>query len=128
MARSAAPALNQREVIDQANVSSGSFKVFRKIRLKPQHEDKAALIRTQNSLSSVAARALAARGFEVGATLDTFLSPMLKTGLPHPDKLKNLSAACDLIAEIVAQKKSIAICCDFDVDGLSGGAQMFQFL
>ena len=128
MARSAAPALNKREIIDEAAINAGSFKVFRKIRLKAQREDSAALIIAKNKLSPVTARALAARGFEVGDVLDAFLSPTLKTGLPHPDKLKNLNAACDLIAEIVAQKKSVAICCDFDVDGVTGGAQVFHFL
>jgi single-stranded-DNA-specific exonuclease len=100
----------------------------RQIRLRPQKPKIATQIASAYQLSNVASRVLAARGFTPGDELTHFLEPTLKEGLPHPSQLLNLDAACQLIAEVVQQGKSIAICCDFDVDGLSGGSQVAHFL
>lgn len=105
-----------------------SFKIFRRVRLRPQKEEEALKIAEQNGLSIVAARTLAARGFTAGEETNKYLAPTLKTGIPHIKDLKNLERACELIAQIVAENKAIAICCDFDVDGVTGGAQVFHFL
>ncbi len=117
----------KKAAVSDAGAPSG-FKVFRKARLRPQNEEEAQRIAEQNNLSMVAARTLAARGFKAGDETAKYLSPTLKTGIPHIDKLKNLDRACDLIAQVVEDKKAIAICCDFDVDGVTGGAQVFHFL
>jgi single-stranded-DNA-specific exonuclease len=42
--------------------------------------------------------------------------------------LKNIDLAARTIVEAHRSGKSIAICCDFDVDGLSGGSVVFDFL
>lgn len=102
--------------------------VHRTIKVRPQRESEARQIAEAHQLHPVAARVLAARGYSVGEELRRFLSPTLKDGLPSPDRLKNLSAACALIAEHIRAGNAIAICCDFDVDGLSGGAQVFEAL
>jgi single-stranded-DNA-specific exonuclease len=100
----------------------------RSIRLKKQNLPEAEAIAGMFSLGTIPSRVLAARGFQANEELRTYLSPTLKDGLPDPSKLKNLEAAASLIAETIAAGKSIAICCDFDVDGLSGGAQVAHFL
>ena len=100
----------------------------RAVRLRKQHPDVADEIAREFSLGSVASRVLAARGFKPGVELRTYLQPTLKDGLPEPSDLKNLDAAADLIAETISGGGAIAICCDFDVDGLSGGAQFYHFL
>lgn len=105
-----------------------SFATYKRVALKPQHPAAAASIAAEFQLSPLAARVLAARGFKADAILNNFLDPTLKGGLPHPGKLKNIENACALTAETIRQKKSIAICCDFDVDGLTGGAQLHHFL
>lgn len=97
------------------------------IKIKKQNAAEAKKIAEALKISEVASRVLAARGFTVGADLDTFMNPTLKDGLPEPQKLKNLDKACELIHQVLSEKKGIAICCDFDVDGLSGGAQVHHF-
>lgn len=99
----------------------------RKIRLKKQFPKESEAIAKEYSLSAVAARVLAARGYVVGEDLQNYLYPTLKDGLPDPNKLKNLALACRLIKEVADSGKGVAICCDFDVDGLSGGAQVHDF-
>lgn len=100
--------------------------VHKRIRLREQREQVAERIASEHALSAVAARVLAARKRE-GDNLESYLNPTLKVGLPDPAELKNLDAACKLIREIVEAGGSIAICCDFDVDGLSGGSQVQHF-
>lgn len=100
---------------------------YKAIRLKTQDEKIAAEIAKAHRLSPVAARVLAARGFSPDKNLKNFIQPSLREGLPHPIELKNLASACELISQIVKEKRPIAICCDFDVDGLSGGAQVHHF-
>jgi single-stranded-DNA-specific exonuclease len=77
--------------------------------------------------SEVVARILAARGFVPGSELQNFISPTLKSGLPKPSELKNLDRASALIAKAHYAGGAIAICCDFDVDGLSGGSIVHDF-
>lgn len=101
---------------------------IKKIRLRAQEPVKAQAIEQVHTISPVVARILAARGFEPGKILDTFITPSLREGIPEPAKLKNLTKAAELIADAVAKKQKIAVACDFDVDGLSGGAQIIHFL
>jgi len=101
---------------------------IKKIRLRAQEPRVAEAIERTHTTSPVAARILAARGFEPGKRLDTFISPSLREGIPDPSKLMNLDRAAALIAGVVAKRGKIAVACDFDVDGLSGGAQMIHFL
>lgn len=105
-----------------------SLVFHKKIKLKEQKPDVAKAIQTEYKTSAVISRILAARGYEVGKDLYNYINPSLKEGLDDPSKLKNLSKAADLIAKHVASKNSIAICSDFDVDGLTSGAQLVSFL
>ena len=102
--------------------------VHKSIKLRPQHPSAAGKIQENHKLNPVIARVLAARGLSVGEELSNYIEPTLKTGLPHPDKLLNLDKACALIGETLRAGKGIAVCCDFDVDGLSGGAEIAHFL
>jgi len=100
----------------------------KQIRLRPQKPAEAKRIKEAHRVSEVTARILAARGFTSDENLKTYLEPTLKEGLPPPQKLLNLEAAAKLVAKVAKSGKPIAICCDFDVDGLSGGAQVCHFL
>jgi len=100
---------------------------YKKIKVKPQNLDEAKIIAIDFNLNLVTARILAARGYKSDLKLKNFIQPTLKEGLPSPKDLKNLEEAAKLIAEIAEAKKNIAICCDFDVDGLSGAAQVQHF-
>jgi single-stranded-DNA-specific exonuclease len=106
----------------QGGVRSKSGRVYKKIKLRPQRTEVAQIISSKLSVSLLVARILAARGFEPGEELKNFISPTLKHGLPAPDQLKNLRQAAQTIAGAAQDNRAIAICCDFDVDGLSGGS------
>ena len=97
-------------------------------RLRKQRPDVAEAIQKEAKVGAVLGRVLAARGFAPGPELERYLQPTLKDGVPAPKGLKNLDRACALIRETIEQDQGIAICCDFDVDGLSGGAQLYHFL
>ncbi len=116
-------------VPDRIEKYSGRLKVAHKmIRLRTQKAAESAAIGQEFSLSPVASRVLAARGYRPDTKLKHYITPSLKESLPDPSALKNLDAACELITESIKNEVPIAICCDFDVDGLSGGAQVAHFL
>lgn len=121
----ALPASVSNRAIGSDVRSIGVQIVEKRIKLKAQKLSIASSLEREKKISSLASRILAARGFELGATLDNFLDPTLKVGLESPDKLKGLKEAVSLIEACV--DGGIGICCDFDVDGLSGGAQLAAF-
>ncbi len=104
-----------------------SSRVNKRIRLKEQQPEIAAAITAETKTNPVVGRILAARKYQPGAELSSYLKPELKTGLPNPAALKNLAEASKLIADVHRSGGSIAICCDFDVDGLSGGSVVHDF-
>jgi single-stranded-DNA-specific exonuclease len=111
----------------KSDLSGASHRVHRKVRVRPENKAEAKKIAEQYGVNPVVARILAARGFISDAELQHFLTPTLREGLPDPSTLKNLSEACVLIRECHEAGKAIAICCDFDVDGLSGGSVAHGF-
>jgi single-stranded-DNA-specific exonuclease len=100
----------------------------KKVKLRTQAPSEAEKIATAFGVSPITARILAARGFVADETLKHYITPTLKEGLPSPQGLKNVQRACEILATSIAAKHKIAICCDFDVDGLSGGAQFYDVL
>ena len=104
------------------------FQAVKGISLRPQNFSVAAKIETKLKCSPLMARILAARGFQADEQVELFLNPTLKSGLPHPSKIKNLKLSAEILAREIKEGKKIAICCDFDVDGLSGGSMLHQFL
>ncbi|NMC62337.1 MAG: hypothetical protein GYA55_04145, partial [SAR324 cluster bacterium] len=109
--------------------SSSTLRIAHKIiELRPQNEAEAEAISKEYGLSLIASRILSARGFKVGEELKNFLNPSLKEGIPDPAELKGLLDACVLIRDCWKAKDKVALACDFDVDGLSGCAQLSHFL
>lgn len=107
--------------------SSSSGRVQKRIRVRAQRPDEAGQIEQAGKASPLVARVLAARGFTPGRALDNYLVPSLRDGLPEPTALKNLAEAAERIVATHRAGKAVAICCDFDVDGLSGGSVVFDF-
>ncbi|MCB0354570.1 MAG: hypothetical protein KDD64_13635, partial [Bdellovibrionales bacterium] len=101
---------------------------YKSIRLRDQVEPRSEEIGREFGLSPLTARILAARGFEPSVELKNFLEPSLREGLPHPAALKGLKEACEVVREVAESGGTIAIACDFDVDGLSGGSLLYSFL
>lgn len=106
---------------------TASTRVNKKIRVKQHDPELAKAIADEMKVNPVVGRILAARGFSPGQDLANYIAPTLKNGLPDPSKLKNLQQAAKLIADCHRAGGSIAICCDFDVDGLSGGSIVHDF-
>lgn len=101
---------------------------WKKIGLKKQALKVASEIEKAHGVSAVTARVLAARGFKDDEVLKNFLEPTLAKGLPSPDGLKNIYEAAKLIVATAKSGGCIALACDFDVDGLSSGSQLFEVL
>jgi single-stranded-DNA-specific exonuclease len=111
----------------RSDSSGGSSRVNKRIRLKSHDPQVAVEIAQILKVNSVVAKILAARGFVPGAELESFLTPTLRSGLPDPSGLKNLNLAAKTIADCHRAGGAVAICCDFDVDGLSGGSVVHDF-
>jgi len=114
-------------VISYARFREAPGVSHKKVKVKSQNLEEAKLIARDFNLNLVTARILAARGYKSDLKLKNFIQPTLKEGLPSPKDLLNLDKAAKLIAKTAEAGKSIAICCDFDVDGLSGAAQVQHF-
>ena len=96
--------------------------IARKIVLKAPQSELAEQITARLKIHPILSRIMAARGFQADLELENFLNPSLKKGLIPPEDLVGLKAACELIAMCIREGKTIAIACDFDVDGLSSGS------
>jgi len=71
-------------------------------------------------------RLLAKRGFDSIEAMEKFLFPTWEDR-PDPRELKDFDKVLELINHTVKYRKKILICCDFDVDGMTGGAQLYEF-
>ena len=74
------------------------------------------------------AEILVCRGVESESDAREFISPSLKNSLPDPSNIKNIVEAAELVVESIQQNEKITVFTDFDVDGLSSGAQLVLFL
>jgi single-stranded-DNA-specific exonuclease len=97
------------------------------LQIRPQVPEVATWISKEYTLHPVAARILASRGVITEDEVRTFLYPTFKSGLPEPCTLRDAKKACVLLKEVRNERSHVAIFCDFDVDGLSGGSQMVNF-
>ncbi|MCB0332043.1 MAG: single-stranded-DNA-specific exonuclease RecJ [Bdellovibrionales bacterium] len=112
---------------------SSSVQVAHKIiELREQRDAAANKLGPLYSLSPVTCRALAARSFEPGEALENYLethpATAAKKGLPTPETLGGLEKGVQLLKESIAHGEKIAIANDFDVDGLTGGVQIYRAL
>lgn len=99
----------------------------KKIKLKLQNPSLGQAIMESFNIHPVASRVLAARGYKPDETLKNFITPSLKDGIPSPDGIKNLQLAADLLIFDLKSGNKVAICSDFDVDGLSSAALVSTF-
>lgn len=95
--------------------------------VKESRPDFATEIASALGIHPIAAQVLAARGYDSLNQVRDFLSPTLRSGLPHPQEIFRIEEAGRLIGSIARSGAAIAVCCDFDVDGLTGGSQLIRF-
>lgn len=84
-------------------------------------------IAQRHELPGLLARVLAAR--DVGSdAADDFLDPTLKRLMPDPSTLQDMDVGAERVAAAIANRESIAVFGDYDVDGAVSAALMVRFL
>ncbi len=90
-------------------------------------DDKAAEALAREADISVAlARLLQARGIAAADVAD-YLQPTLKRFLPEPLSLKDMDKAVARVARAVENNERVAVWGDYDVDGSTSAALLFEF-
>ncbi len=92
----------------------------------PVSKDAGALARSLN-VSVLLAQVLINRGITDTQQGLEFLRPKL-TSLIEPEKMPGIRSAVEIIAEAVSKKHKITVYGDYDVDGITGVAILFELL
>lgn len=93
-----------------------------------QWREQLSKISEQLGVSPLTARVLLNRGISDVDEAKSFVFPTLKNGLPDPSSIMNIGPAAEMIVAAARTKEQITIYCDFDVDGLTAGSQLYSFL
>jgi len=96
-------------------------------RLAPGRTMAATAIAQAHGLPELLGRVLAARGAEL-QTVERYLDPSLRTLLPDPTRLQDMTRAAERFADAIRQGEPIAIFGDYDVDGAASTALIERFL
>ena len=89
-------------------------------------EEKIAHIAKLYDISPLLARIIVIREIDENA-IPSFLTPKLRDLLPDPLTLKDMDEAVLTIAQAIKDKASIAICGDYDADGISASALLKKY-
>lgn len=89
---------------------------------------RALLSQTSVSLSPLLACLLINRGIDTLEKVTTFLSPSLRAGLRSPLLFPDMDRATERLLRARAQGERVCIYGDYDVDGVTGSAQLLLFL
>lgn len=91
-------------------------------------DEKATALAEATQLSPLLTQVLINRGFDTPETIQSFLNPNLLT-LPHPlEAFSALPVALNLLEEAIASGDRIAICGDYDADGMTSTALLLRAL
>ncbi|MBW4680320.1 MAG: single-stranded-DNA-specific exonuclease RecJ [Microcoleus vaginatus WJT46-NPBG5] len=94
----------------------------------PQKPELAAQLAAATGLSSVLAQVLIDRGIETPAQAQAYLNPDSLL-LPSPvDEFPDLAISVELLQEAIASQHKIAICGDYDADGMTSTALLIRAL
>jgi single-stranded-DNA-specific exonuclease RecJ len=89
---------------------------------------KAAQLAQAVQLPSLLAQVLLNRGIDTAAAAHTFLNPESQ-GLPSPlEEFSDLPIALDLLLQAIGNRQPIAICGDYDADGMTSTALLLRAL
>lgn len=77
-------------------------------------------------LSPIAAKILANRKFDYNVDLKNIINPTMKSVNLDIYKLKDIEKAADRISNAIINGETIALLCDFDVDGISSAAVLYS--
>nr|HDM99758.1 single-stranded-DNA-specific exonuclease RecJ [Deltaproteobacteria bacterium] len=81
----------------------------------------------KSGIPDIIAKFLYQRGINTPEAVSQHLSPTLKS-LSDPWKMKDMDKAVDRLVEAVARKEQVAVFGDYDVDGITSSALIFEFL
>ncbi len=95
--------------------------------MRPAQEAKVAQLVEQHGLSPVMARILAARDVSA-AEAATFLNPRLRDLLPDPFSMAGMDDAVQCVSAAIQAGAPIAICGDYDADGITASALLKKYL
>ncbi len=98
-----------------------------RIVVAPAAPEEATALARYLSVSPLVGRLLWNRGVRDRATATSFLTPRL-SDLVLPDKLPDMGLAAARVAKAVRSGEPIAVCGDYDVDGMTGTALLIRFL
>jgi single-stranded-DNA-specific exonuclease len=98
----------------------------RRWRLTPGDDAAAATLAREANIPAALARLLLARGVAAGEVAD-YLHPTLKHFLPEPLTLKDMDKAVARVMQAVQSGERVAVWGDYDVDGSTSAALLFEF-
>ncbi|MBD2449133.1 DHH family phosphoesterase [Nostoc sp. FACHB-152] len=94
----------------------------------PQNADLAQKLATSSNLSPIISQLLINRGIETPAQAQAFLEPE-SIVLPSPlEEFPDLAMSVELLQEAIASQSRIAICGDYDADGMTSTALLLRSL
>ena len=96
-------------------------------RLDIAGEQRALAIVQRHGLSDILARVLAGRGVGIDEAA-AYLDPKISTLMPDPSSLQDMDAAVERLSRAVANRETVAIFGDYDVDGACSAALLASFL
>lgn len=96
-------------------------------RIRPHDPQRIEALRRAIDVPAFVAQLLIARGLQDPGTARSFLDARL-TGLRDPNELPGVPEAIDVIFRAITDKKRIVIYGDYDVDGMTGTALLWQCL
>jgi single-stranded-DNA-specific exonuclease len=94
----------------------------------PQKTDLAQKLARVNNMSPLINQLLINRGFDLPDTAEIFLNPQ-SLSLPEPlDEFPDLAMSVELLQNAIATQEKIAICGDYDADGMTSTALLLRSL
>lgn len=98
-----------------------------RIVIAPRAPEEADALARAMGVPSIVGRLLWSRGVRDRESASSFLTPRLSQ-LVTPDALPDMGLAAARVAKAVRAKEKIAVCGDYDVDGMTGTALLLRFL
>jgi len=98
----------------------------RKWRMRPQDPERIARLATEQGCHAAVAAVLINRGITLPEHAERFLRPSLQH-LPSPFVFKDMDKAVSRIVQALREDQNILIFGDYDVDGMTATALLFEF-
>ena len=95
--------------------------------MREAKEELALTLAAEQEISPILARVLAARDVSAEQA-QSFLNPRLRDLLPDPSSMDEMDEAVQCISEAIASGQPLAICGDYDADGITASALLQKYL